>query len=169
MPYCAIIVNRLKKRLDQDGYSSRSRRTSLRRRVFSFSTSPCGHRHCHSDQWRSNSIIRSSCSLSGHCYAMPCWATDVAERICSASTAQPPNLMKAGPPLSSILRINCWAVVNPLVVAIRTASPRNSSVYLFAIPYLLHSKHCSKETGTKPRQVHFVSIIPFAKGKLFPN
>jgi hypothetical protein len=25
-------------------------------------------------------------------------------------------------------------------------------VYLFAILYLLHSKHCSKETGTKPRQ-----------------
>jgi hypothetical protein len=25
-------------------------------------------------------------------------------------------------------------------------------VYLFAIPYLLHSKHCSKETGTKPWQ-----------------
>ncbi|WP_082005767.1 acyl-CoA dehydrogenase family protein [Halocynthiibacter namhaensis] len=34
----------------------------------------------------------------------------------------------------------------------RTASRRNSSVYLFAILYLLHSKHCSKETGTKPRQ-----------------
>jgi hypothetical protein len=27
-------------------------------------------------------------------------------------------------------------------------------VYLFAILYLLHSKHCSKETGTKPRQDH---------------
>jgi len=25
-------------------------------------------------------------------------------------------------------------------------------VYLVAILYLLHSKHCSKETGTKPRQ-----------------
>ncbi|WP_177209552.1 tyrosine-type recombinase/integrase [Sulfitobacter brevis] len=25
-------------------------------------------------------------------------------------------------------------------------------MYLFAIPYLLHSKHCSKETGTKPWQ-----------------
>jgi hypothetical protein len=35
-------------------------------------------------------------------------------------------------------------VVKPLVVAIRTASLRNSSVYLFAIPHLLHSKHCSK-------------------------
>jgi hypothetical protein len=34
----------------------------------------------------------------------------------------------------------------------RTASRRNSSVYLVAILYLLHSKHCSKETGTKPRQ-----------------
>jgi hypothetical protein len=32
----------------------------------------------------------------------------------------------------------------------RTASRRNSSVYLVAILYLLHSKHCSKETGTKP-------------------
>ena len=43
-----------------------------------------------------------------------------------------------------------WGRVNPLVVAIRTASRRNSSVYIFAIPYLLHSKHCSKKTGTKP-------------------
>jgi hypothetical protein len=34
--------------------SSRRSRTSLRRRVFSFSTSSCGHRHFHSDQWRSN-------------------------------------------------------------------------------------------------------------------
>ena len=34
----------------------------------------------------------------------------------------------------------------------RTASRRNSSVYLGAIPYLLHSKHCSKETGTKTGQ-----------------
>jgi hypothetical protein len=42
--------------------------------------------------------------------------------------------------------------VKPLVVAIRTASRRNSSVYFVAIPFLLHSKHCSKETGTKPRQ-----------------
>ena len=37
----------------------------------------------------------------------------------------------------------------------RTASRRNASVYLFAILYLVHSKHCSKETGTKPRQDHF--------------
>ena len=42
--------------------------------------------------------------------------------------------------------------MNPLVVAIRTASRRKSSVYLFAIIYLLHSTHCSKETGTKTRQ-----------------
>jgi hypothetical protein len=42
--------------------------------------------------------------------------------------------------------------VKPLVIAMRTASRRNSSVYLVAIPYLLNCKHCSKETGTKPRQ-----------------
>ena len=42
--------------------------------------------------------------------------------------------------------------VSPLVVAMRTASRRNSSVYLVAILDLLHSKHCAKETGTKPRQ-----------------
>ncbi|MCO4842853.1 MAG: hypothetical protein KC439_08090, partial [Yoonia sp.] len=48
-----------------------------------------------------------------------------------------------------------WGRVNQLVVAMRTASRRNSSVYLFAILYLLHSKHCSKETGTKPRQDQF--------------
>jgi hypothetical protein len=40
--------------------------------------------------------------------------------------------------------------VKPLLIAMRTASRRNPSVYLVAIPYLLHSKHCSKETGTKP-------------------
>jgi hypothetical protein len=44
--------------------------------------------------------------------------------------------------------------VSPLVVAMRTASRRNSSVYLVAILYLLHSKHCSKETGNKPEQDH---------------
>ena len=44
----------VEKRLDQDGYSSRTNRSSLRSRVFSFSTSSCGHRHCLSDQWRSN-------------------------------------------------------------------------------------------------------------------
>jgi hypothetical protein len=43
---------------------------------------------------------------------------------------------------------SCWGVM-PLVVAIRTATRRNSSVYRFAIPYLLHRKHCSKETGTE--------------------
>jgi hypothetical protein len=42
--------------------------------------------------------------------------------------------------------------VNPLVVAMRTESRRNSSVYLVATLNRLHSKHCSKETGTKPRQ-----------------
>ena len=40
----------------------------------------------------------------------------------------------------------------PLVVAMRTASRRNSSVYLVAIPCLCHSKHCAKETGTKTRR-----------------
>ena len=44
--------------------------------------------------------------------------------------------------------------VKPLQIVPRTASRRNSSVYLFAIPYLRQSKHCSKETGTKPRQKH---------------
>jgi uncharacterized protein YdaU (DUF1376 family) len=46
----------VEKRLDQDGYSSRNSRTSLRRRSFSFLTSSCGP------------DIKSSCSLSGHCY-----------------------------------------------------------------------------------------------------
>ncbi|MFT7495113.1 MAG: hypothetical protein ACI9RO_002575, partial [Alteromonas macleodii] len=41
------------------------------------------------------------------------------------------------------------ARVKPLLIVMRTASRRNSSVYLVAIPYPLHSKHCSKETGTK--------------------
>ncbi|MEP1612076.1 MAG: hypothetical protein ABJL72_09150, partial [Roseobacter sp.] len=39
--------------------------------------------------------------------------------------------------------------VSPLVVAMRTTSRRNSSVYLGAILYLLHCKQCSKETKTK--------------------
>ena len=37
----------------------------------------------------------------------------------------------------------------------RTASRRNLTVYLVAILNLLHSKHCSKETGTKSRQDYF--------------
>ena len=41
----------------------------------------------------------------------------------------------------------------------RTASRQNASVYLFAILYLLHRKYCSKETGTKPRQVHLRSVF----------
>jgi hypothetical protein len=53
------------------------------------------------------------------------------------------------------------------VVAMRTASRRNPSVYLVAILYLLHSKHCSKETGTKPRQDHFLSAIALAATILF--
>jgi hypothetical protein len=36
----------------------------------------------------------------------------------------------------------------------RIVSRRNLSVYLVAIPYRLHRKHCSTETGTKPRQDH---------------
>jgi hypothetical protein len=35
-------------------FSSRGSQPSFQRRVFSFSTSSCGHRHFHSDQWRSN-------------------------------------------------------------------------------------------------------------------
>jgi hypothetical protein len=95
-------------------------------------------------------IIKSSCSLSGHCCAIPCRAPDVAEPTCLASKGQRPNLMIPASPLSTILRIDCRARVKPLLIAIRTASRRNSSVYLVAIPYLLHSKRCSKETGTKP-------------------
>jgi hypothetical protein len=40
------------------------------------------------------------------------------------------------------------------------ASRRNSSVYLFAIPYLLHSKYCSKETGTKTGQDQLFKLLP---------
>ncbi len=68
--------------------SSRSSRTSLRRRVFSFSTSSCGP------------DIRSSCSLSGYCSAIPCRAVDVVEPTYSASRRQPPNLRKAAGALS---------------------------------------------------------------------
>ena len=46
-----------------------------------------------------------------------------------------------------------------LLIAMRTASRRNSSVFLFAIPYLLHSKHYSKETGTKPWQDQFIDSL----------
>ena len=62
--------------------SSRRSRTSLRRRSFSLSTSSCGP------------AIRSSCSLSGYCYAIPCRATDAFGPTCSASKAQPLNLMQ---------------------------------------------------------------------------
>ncbi|SEN34998.1 hypothetical protein SAMN05216227_10121, partial [Pseudorhodobacter antarcticus] len=40
------------------------------------------------------------------------------------------------------------------------ASRRNSSVYFFAIPYLLHSKYCSKETGTKTGQDQLFKLLP---------
>jgi hypothetical protein len=54
--------------------------------------------------------------------------------------------------------------VKPLVVAIRTASARNSSVYFFAIPHLLHSKHCSEETGTETGQDQSVgAMVPFLR------
>jgi len=36
-------------------------------------------------------------------------------------------------------------------------------VYFFAIPFLRHSKHCSKETGTKPRQDQIERRIKAAK------
>ena len=45
-----------------------------------------------------------------------------------------------------------WGRVKPLVAARRTASCRNLSVYLGAILNLRNTKHCSKETGTKPGQ-----------------
>ncbi len=44
--------------------------------------------------------IRSSCSLSGYCYAIPCRAVDVVEPTYSASRRQPPNPMKAAGALS---------------------------------------------------------------------
>ena len=61
--------------------SSRTNRSSLRRRVFSFSTSSCGP------------DIRSLCSFSGHHFAIPCQAMDAAGPICSVSKARHPNLM----------------------------------------------------------------------------
>lgn len=60
---------------------------------------------------------------------------DAAATTCSALRGQPPNPRKAA------------LAEKPLVTAIRTASRRNLSVYFFAIPHLLHSKYCSKETG----------------------
>jgi hypothetical protein len=103
--------------------SSRRSRTSLRSRVFSFSTSSCGHRHCRSDQWPENAD----------------------RQIVMLLLLNPFVHVESPTPKSD----ESWGRVNPLVVAIRTASRRNASVYLFAIIYLLHSKHCSKETGTK--------------------
>ena len=95
--------------------SSRSKQTSLRRRVFSFSTSSCGP------------DIRSSCWC--------CWT-----HLFSDESPTPKSN-------------ESWGRVTPRVVAILTASRRKSSVNLFAIHSLLHSNHCSNETGTKPWQV----------------
>jgi hypothetical protein len=40
-------------------------------------------------------------------------------------------------------------------------------VYRFAIPYLLHSKHCSKETGTKTGQDQgLLKTIPYFEAEL---
>ena len=63
--------------------SSRRSRTSLRSRVFSFSTSSCGP------------DIKSSCFFSGYRCAMLCQTADVAELTCSASKAPHQNLMNA--------------------------------------------------------------------------
>jgi len=49
-------------------------------------------------------------------------------------------------------------LVRPLVVAMRTGSRRNASVYLVAISCLRHSKYCSKETGTEPCQVQNLQV-----------
>jgi hypothetical protein len=48
--------------------------------------------------------------------------------------------------------------VSPLVVAMRTASRLNSSLYLSAISYLLHCEYRSKETGTKSGQVQRLAL-----------
>jgi hypothetical protein len=50
--------------------------------------------------------------------------------------------------------------IKPLLIAMRTASRRNSSVYLVAIPHLLHRKQCSKETGTKKGEIQFFLLAP---------
>jgi len=48
------------------------------------------------------------------------------------------------------IKAKSFGRVSPLAVEMRTASRRNPSMYLVAVLNLLHSKHCSKETGTKP-------------------
>jgi len=59
-----------------------------------------------------------------------------------------------------------WGRIYPLlVVAIRTAPRRSSSVYLFAIFKRLHSKDCSKETALnrgKPMSHEIETIPPLA-------
>jgi hypothetical protein len=101
-------------------------------------------------------LCEDGCSLSQHLRVDQTSDphADVSEPTCLASKGQHPNLMKpaAAPFIDTAYRLR--ATVKPLLIAMRTASRRNSSVYRFTILYLLHSKHCSKETGTKPRQDH---------------
>ena len=67
---------------------------------------------------------------------------DAFEPTCSTSTAQLLNPL----PLADVsARWSLRCVLH---------QGRNASVYLGAIPFLFHSKHCSKETGTKSRQDH---------------
>lgn len=67
---------------------------------------------------------------------------DVAEPTCIASKTPPPQNDES------------CSRVKPLVVANRTGSRRNSSLYLFAILNILHSIHRAKETEAKPEHDH---------------
>jgi hypothetical protein len=85
-------------------------------------------------------LCEGGCSLSRRPRAD--WTSnhraDVAELICSASKVQHPNLMKA------VVALSHWSRPS----ALHHAGTRLS----FTIHYLFHSKHYSKETGTKARQ-----------------
>ena len=107
------------------------------------------------------SLRRRGCFLSQHPHAAPTsdHRADIVEPTCSASRRQPLNPMKAVDALRS------WSLPS----ALHHAETR--LCIFFAIPYLLHSKHCSKETGTKTGQDQHRSLrcVSDTKEFLQPN
>ena len=78
-----------------------------------------------------------------------------------------PNLMPLNKS-SGAIQLEICGRVNPVIVAMRTTSRRNASGYLFAILYLFHNKHCSKEPGTHPPQIRPALILVYSDNLYVP-
>ena len=135
---CETIKDGPEHQVDQGGYSSPSKRTSLRRRVFS-QRPRSGQRSFHRTPSRD---IAAQCLAGQRMLLTHLFRVD-------SPTPKPHAIYGRG---------------RPLVVAILTAQRRNLLVYHVATSYLLLRKHCSKETGTKrgQAQISKVAFVGFA-------